>query len=95
MDDFRLTSGQVAALRALHRRQRDRRFADRINAIVLLGSGWSVANVAEALLIDDQTVRNWLEKYRQGGEAELLALNYQGKEPIFTDPLTKIEQNGS
>ena len=68
----------------LHRKQRDRRFADRLKAIVLLGTGWSVTQVAEALLIDDTTVRNWLEKYRQGGETELLAIHYQGKEPSLT-----------
>ena len=76
MDDFRLTPQQIAALKALHRKQRDRRFADRINAIILLGSGWSAANVAQALLIDKATVRNWLEEY----ETELLTLMYQGFE---------------
>jgi transposase len=84
MDDFRLTSRQIAKLRESHRKQRDKRLAYRINAMILLGSGWSVANVAEALLIDEQTVRNWLEKYRQGGVDELLALNYSGKEPSLT-----------
>ena len=29
--------------------------------------------------------RNWLEKYRQGGVDELLALMYQGKAPSLTD----------
>jgi len=85
MDDFRLTAKQITTLKALHRKQRDRRFADRLKAIVLLGSGWSVTQVAEALLVDEATVRNWLEKYRQGGETELLAIHYQGKEPSLTD----------
>ena len=85
MDEFRLTPQQIAALKALHRKQRDRRFADRLEAIVLLGSGWSAANVAQALLIDETTVRNWLEKYQHGGETELLTLMYQGKTPSLTD----------
>ena len=85
MDEFRLTTKQITALHALHRKQRDRRFADRLKAIVWLGSGWSVAQVAEALFIDETTVRNWLEKYRQGGETELLAIHDQGKEPSLTD----------
>ena len=50
MDEFRLTAKQITTLHALHRKQRDRRFADRIKAIVLLGTGLSVA---EALLIDE------------------------------------------
>ena len=85
MDEFRLTAKQIGKLKALHRKRRDRRFADRIKGIVLLGSGWSVTQVAEVLLIDETTVRNWLEKYQQGGETELLAIHYQGKEPSLTD----------
>ena len=57
MGDFRLTPQQITILKALHRKQRDRRFADRLKAVVLLGSG-SAANVAQALLIDEVTVRN-------------------------------------
>jgi transposase len=50
----------------------------------LLGSGWSVAGVAEVLLVDATTVRDWLEKYRHGGEEELITLKYQGKAPSLT-----------
>jgi len=70
MDDFRLTAKQITIQKALHRKQRDRRFAYRLKAILLLGTGWSVTQVAEALLIDEATVCNRLEKYRQGGETE-------------------------
>ena len=35
MDDFRLTSEQIAALRALHKKQRDRKKADSVKAIVI------------------------------------------------------------
>ncbi|MGH8474757.1 MAG: terminase gpP N-terminus-related DNA-binding protein [Methylococcales bacterium] len=34
--------------------------------MILLGSGWSVAKVAEALLIDANTVRTYFRRYRQG-----------------------------
>ena len=56
MDNFRLTKKQIDALRTEHRKQRDRRFAYRINAIILLGTGWSVSAVAEALLVDTTTI---------------------------------------
>jgi len=85
MDDFRLTAKQITKLKALHRKQRDRRLVDRLKAIVLLGSGWSVASVSQALLVDEKSVRLWLEKYRQGGETELFAIHYQGKAPSLTD----------
>ena len=84
MDDFRLTAKQIMKLKETHRKQRDKRFADRLKAIILLGTGWSVVQVAEVLLIDETTVRNWLEKYRHGGTEELLTLMYQGKEPSLT-----------
>ena len=85
MDDFQLTTGQIASLKALHRLQRDRKKAYRVNAIILLGSGWTVAQVAEALFVDEKTVRIWYEKYLHGGENELLTLCYSGKEPLLSE----------
>jgi transposase len=85
MDDFQLTPKQITALKALHKAQRDKRFAYRLNAIILLGTGWSVAEVAQVLLVDETTVYNWLEKYQQGGEKELLALHYSGKDCSLTE----------
>jgi len=81
MDDFRLTTSQIAAFKALHKPLRDKRLADRVKAIVLLGSGWSAAEVAEVLFVDEATVRLWLEKYQRGGKDELLTLSYCGKAP--------------
>jgi len=85
MDDFQLTTAQIAALRTLHRLQRDRKKAYRVNAIILLGTGWTVTQVAEALLVDEKTIRLWLEKYVHGGEDELLTLFYVGKEPLLSE----------
>ena len=84
VENFCLTPKQVATLKVLHKAQRDRRLADRIKSIVLLGTGWSVAEVAQALLVDESTVRLWYEKYQQEGTDELLTLHYQGKEPSLT-----------
>ena len=49
MDDFRLPSQEIAALKKKHKEQRDKRLADRINAILLLSKGWSRPQVAEIL----------------------------------------------
>ena len=86
MDDFQLTAKQIAALRATHKTLRDRRLADRVKAIVLLGSDWSVAEVAQALLHDETTIYSWLEKYQQGGKEELLSLCYKGKPCSLPEP---------
>ena len=68
---------------------RDRRFADRIKAIVLLGNGWSVSEVAQALLIDEKTVRNWCDIYQQGGTDALFTLHYEGKAASLSDQQQK------
>ena len=85
MPDFRLTDKEIAALKAVHRKQRDRRLADRIKAVVLLGNGWSVSEAAEVLLLDETTIYHWLEKYQQGGTDELLTLCYSGKACSLTE----------
>jgi transposase len=44
---------------------REHRIARRANAIVLLDKGWSCARVAGALLLDDDTVRDWFSGLRE------------------------------
>ena len=46
-------------------RTRDKREADRIKAVVLLASGWTAEDIADALLIDPNTVRNHFKRYRR------------------------------
>ena len=58
MKDFELTNEQIRALRAAHRSTRDKRYAYRINAIVLLGTGWTLEQTADALLLDQGTLSN-------------------------------------
>ena len=49
------------ALRSAHRAERNRRAAYKINAVILLGTGWTLAEVSEALLLDDETLRSYVE----------------------------------
>jgi transposase len=81
MKGFTLTQDEIAGLRAAHRRRKDKRLADRIKAVVLLGTGWTVAATAEALLLDEDTVRGYGQKYQHGGIATLLTMCYQGSQP--------------
>jgi transposase len=80
MDNFRLTFQQIDQFKDKHRKERDRKKADRVKAIILLGKGWSSPQVAEVLLVDETTVHNWLDLYQQGGYDELVTLHYKGKE---------------
>ena len=56
----------------------EHRVARRANAIVLLDQGWSCERVAAALLLDDDTVRNWHRAYEQGGVEGLKTFGYEG-----------------
>lgn len=52
-------------LRALHRKERDRRICDRIKAILLSNQGWTYLMIAQALMIDDQTVSQHVSDYKK------------------------------
>ena len=43
------------------------RVTRRANALVLLDSGWSCQDVADALLLNDDTVRSWFKLFEQSG----------------------------
>lgn len=62
MRDF-LSLEQTKELRTVHKKERSCRNADRIRAILLLDSGWTCEQVAEVLLLDDQTIRNYEATY--------------------------------
>lgn len=80
MLDYRLSPKELAELRAAHRRTRHVREAYRINAVILLAQGRTVADVADALLIDPDTVRGYFKRYRQGGLEQLLRMSFVGSE---------------
>ena len=67
MLDCTLSTEQLAELRVGHRCTRDKREADRIKAVVLLATGWSVEEEAEVLLVDPNTVRAHFKRYREDG----------------------------
>jgi transposase len=56
----------------------EHRVARRANAIILLDRGWSCERVAAALLLDDDTVRDWYRAYEQGGVAGLKSFGHEG-----------------
>ena len=59
--------------------------ARRANAIVLLDQGWSCERVAEALLLDDDTVRDWYRFYERGGIEELKSFGHEGSTSRLTE----------
>ena len=85
MSDFQLTPQEGTVLKTFHKTLREKRLAYRIHAIILLGTGWSVADVAQAFFVDETTIYHWHEKYQSGGKDELRTLCYKGKgDPSFS-----------
>jgi transposase len=54
------------------------RLTRRANALVLLDKGWSCQQVAEALLLNDDTVRGWHKLYEQRGIEGLTSFDMGG-----------------
>jgi DNA-binding NarL/FixJ family response regulator len=56
-----LTDVARAELRAAHRKEKDRRVADWIKAVLLYDKGWTYGKTAEALFIDEETISKHVE----------------------------------
>ena len=65
MNDYTLCADRLAQLRTARRETRDKREADCIKALVLLGTGWSAEQVVEVPQVDPNTVRNHVKRYQQ------------------------------
>jgi transposase len=74
-----LTDAERRELRALARDGlSESRVTRRANAIILLDKGWTFEEVAEALLIDDDTVRSWHKLYEEQGLVGLAVFHLGG-----------------
>ena len=78
MNSLTLTSAEIIALKQAHRACKDKRAADRIKAVYSLGVGFSVEDVVEILMLDEETLRNYVKRYQSGGIKALIADHYQG-----------------
>lgn len=94
MQDYRLSATEIADLRAAHRVTRDVREAYRINAVILLAQGRPAADVADALLIDPDTVRSYYKRYKKGIVQELLRMSFVGSEALLdADQLRELDRH--
>ncbi len=87
---FRLTPHELAALRQRHRLTKSKQHSYRLNALILLGTGWTYEQVATALLLDTKTLWNYIQRYQHGGIRGLLDDAYQGSEGKLTDEETRV-----
>jgi len=59
-----LTDQEQDQLKLQHKRERDKRVADRIKAVLLHDRGWSPQQIAEALFLSDQAIRDHIDDYK-------------------------------
>jgi len=84
MQGFDLKPTQISELKSAHRHETVKRRADKIKAVILLGTGWTQAQVSEVLLLDEETLRKYVSKYKAGGLDALLKAIYLGKVSTLT-----------
>lgn len=87
MKGLYLTEQELIELRAAHReakRHGASSSAYKINAIILLGTGWTFTKVKEALLLDEETISRYVARYKQGGISYLIETQYTGRECLLS-----------
>jgi transposase len=86
MKDYKgfLTTEQRFAIIKVHRNEINARYADRLKSVLLLDSGYSFEQIAKILLIDDQSVRNYLARFEKNSIEGLLADKYLGYGGLLT-----------
>ena len=63
-----LNDAERIQLIAQHRRERDKRICDRIKAVLLFDKGWSIAEIAAALLLSEDAIRGQIAEYRESNK---------------------------
>lgn len=74
-----LNEREREALKAQHRQEKNRRVADRIKAVLLSDKGWTYRQIAEALLIDEQTIGRHVDEYKEDQKLTLSSGGSMGK----------------
>ncbi len=81
-----LSAKERTALSALARDGlEEHRVARRANAVLLLDKGWSCQKVAEALLLDDDTIRQWGELFSKSGVEGLARFELGGSASFLSE----------
>ena len=65
-----LSHEEIQTLKEQHKKERDKRIADRIKTVLLFNKGWDYSRIAEALLITSESARNHLRDYQEDKKLE-------------------------
>lgn len=88
MESF-LTDNDRDYLRRKHRQMGEKRYADRIKTILFLDEGFAYEKIAQWLTLDDDTIRNYYQRYEKQGVEDLLKDEYTGKSCYLSDEQLK------
>jgi transposase len=83
-----LTNIEKEELESQHRRERDRRIADRIKAVLLCAEGWKQNQISQALRIHPDTVHDHIEDYKRS--KKLKPKNGGSKSELTQDKTAEI-----
>ena len=83
MKGFYLTESALAELHAAHRSERNKNRSYKIHAVILLGTGYTLKKVREVLFLDDETLRGYVDKYREEGIDSLLSDGRGGRDSFL------------
>lgn len=94
MKEF-LTIEERERLRRRHRSEKDGRTRDRIKAVLLADKGWSFKAIAEALLLDEETISKHVDAYAEEKKLSIQTGGSQGKlNKVQTEELVRhIEES--
>lgn len=89
-----LSQEEKNTIKQLHRSCKQRKHADKLKAILLLGKGYSCIEVGDILLLDDDTIRTYRNTYLNQGAEALLSDNNNGtKAFLSTEQLDALEKH--
>ncbi len=67
---IKISSDDLESLKQLHKKEKNKRRADRIKMILLLNKGFSQKEVSELLLLDEDTITTWKNKFQNRTDNE-------------------------
>ena len=86
-----LNASERDQLTAQHRKEKDGRTRDRIKAVLMSDSGWTFKDIAEALLLDQETISRHVKEYK---EQQKLSINTGGSESkLSSDQAAEITKH--
>lgn len=69
----------------MHKEINEKRYAYKINTIILLAKGYTYKEIEKVLLLDDRTISRYRKIYLEKGIKGLLENSYKGRQPKLTD----------